>query len=147
MAVLNESLEIDDLQQAKEFVGNIEKRLLDVNTMLCKRVTAGKGYNRNSPWWMLKSDWDAQQGRAISAGIHPGLLARAQQAVRDDWQDNLDQPVYGQLMLPVYGFVGKTRWQPLRTGDRKVVYIGGGMQVCIPNLTQRHIRVMHPVPA
>jgi hypothetical protein len=143
MTVLNEELSLLPQQWAKEFIGSPQKKLILQGTRLCKRVSNSTSYNRLSPWWMLKSDWDLQNQRSAGMGVSPADLARARQAVRNDWQGNLDQVVHGQLMQSVFGWVGQTRWQPLDSSDPKVVLIGGGQQVCIPNLTDTHIRVVH----
>lgn len=146
MERLNEALCELPAGLAKEFLGKPEKQLFPGGTKLLKRVTSHVEYNRLSVWWMLKSDWDRQKQRATAAGVKPADLVRSQQAVRNDWQSNLEQVVYGQLMQPVYGWVGKARWQPLNSCDPKVVLIGGGQQICIPNLTSLHLRVLHSVP-
>jgi hypothetical protein len=138
MAVLNEDLVSLPAQWAKEFIGVPERRLLLPGTQLRKRVTTNEGYNRLSEWWILKTDWDIQE--------QPAAFGRARQAVRMDWQATLGQVVVGNLLQPVYGWRGRARWQPLHSSDPRVVLIGGGRQVCIPNLTIRHICVLHPVP-
>lgn len=146
MAVLNEELSLLPSQWAKEFIGSPERQLIAEGTKLCKRVTSSVDFNPYSQWWILKSDWDLQELRAASIGVSQPDMTRARQAVRPDWQKNLDQVVFGQILKPVYGWIGQARWQPIDPNDPRVVYIGGGRQVCIPNLSSNWIRVLHSVP-
>jgi hypothetical protein len=145
MTALNENLQTLPAKWAKEFIGVPERQLLPAGTKLCKRVTAQKEFNRFSEWWILKKDWDIQTQRGAAISVSPEQVTRAHQAVSNDWQENLQQMVHAQLMQPVYAWIGRARWQPLNSTDTKVILIGGGMQICIPNLTSSHLRVLHSV--
>lgn len=146
MDKLNEALSQLPAQLAKEFLNSPQKQLFPEGTKLQKRVTSQVEYNRLSEWWILKTDGDLQEERAALMGINLADMVRARQAVRNDWQADLEQIVYGQLIKPVYGWVGRAKWQPLNSYEPKVVLIGGGQQICIPNLTNLHLRLLHSLP-
>lgn len=146
MTVLNNGIEFLTAQLAKEFIGSPEKKFLDAGTKICKRVASNSGFNPWSEWWVLKSDWDEQLKRCAAIAVTPAQMVRAKQAVREDWQANLEQVVFGQLLKPVYGWLGRAKWQPNCSIDPVVTLIGGGQQICIPNLTPLHIRVLHALP-
>lgn len=145
MQTLNESINVLPAHLAKAFLGVPEKKLLPAGTKLCKQVTAQANFNRLSEWWILRSDWDLQTKRAVAIAANSAQMVRAQQAVRNDWQPDLEQILHAQLLQPVYAWAGRARWQPLNSNDPKVMLIGGGMQICIPNLTTVHMRVLHSV--
>lgn len=146
MTVLNEDIALLTTQLAKEFIGVPEKKFLPAGTKICKRVDSNSKFNPWSAWWVLKSDWDEQLKRSTAIAIAPAEMVRARQAVREDWQENLEQVVFGQLLQPVFGWLGRAKWQPNHSVDPVVTLIGGGQQVCIPNLTPLHIRVLHALP-
>lgn len=145
MKPLNETLNVLPAHLAKEFLGIPTKQLLPVGAKLCKRVTAQANFNRLSEWWVLQSEWELQTQRAAAIAVTPAQMTRAQQAVRTDWQPNLEKTLHAQLMQPVFAWAGRARWQPLNSRDPKIILIGGGAQVCIPNLTAVHVRVLHSV--
>ncbi len=84
----------------------------------------------------------------------PQDFARARSAVTLQW-NGMNSILYAKLKVPVWGFVGKTRGQPVfydrkkpsydpgnlrdDPNNPKVFFIGGNYQLCIPNLTPSHI--------
>jgi len=68
-------------------------------------------------------------------------LIRARLAVAEEWNPGMDVLWIAQLATAVPAWEGRACAQPQRLADRTVLLIGGGSQVCVPDLTWQHIAV------
>jgi hypothetical protein len=61
----------------------------------------------------------------------------------------LGEPTYVELMPQEHlykfadGWEGRARWQPVSTGDRTVLFTGGGQQLAVPDLTWQQIGIQY----
>jgi len=79
--------------------------------------------------------------RAEGTGRSQTEFARARNAVTHQW-NSMSGLLLTSLMSPVYAFVGRVAAQPYdeRSAYSNVVFIGGAVQLWIPNLTTSDIR-------
>jgi hypothetical protein len=142
MAILNENLDwhtivISHPDVARAFRGTPEKTMLATNEMLCRFITTEskkKGIPGNhvffSPWWM---EWGPTVGMLSRfKAVPPKNVVRARLAVTEDFSRELDSLVQIILTEPVYAWKGTAQYQDDKTSG--VTYIGGGIQVYLPNL-------------
>ena len=102
---------------------------------------------RISPWWALVEPGNAADpglageiARAESMGVAVAELARARFAVTNQWSSMSDLMVI-ELIVPAIGYYGRCAAQRMDETEARVVFIGGGWQVWIPNLTIASARI------
>lgn len=136
----------DDVKRA--FIGQqAELREFLAGTQFYKftdRPLLGSG-SYVTPWWSGVDPLDSSDpglngvhARAQDLGVDPAKFARARSAVTLQW-NSMTGLLVVQLIQPVCGFVGRCSHQRMDAGDPKVVFIGGGWQVYVPNLTPNHV--------
>ena len=81
--------------------------------------------------------------RARRLGRPASELIRAQLAVTVEWSPGLDMLWVVQLASDVAAWEGRARSQRLTLTDPKTSLVGGGMQLCVPDLTWRQIAADH----
>lgn len=72
-------------------------------------------------------------------------FARTQNAVSQNWGNSMNYLLTVELRIPVYAFVGRASHQLIdgnNPGTQNVFFIGGGVQLWIPNLESSHIQVL-----
>lgn len=101
-----------------------------------------------SPWWSsvipinsADTGLDVLLERAGRLQTTAAEFARARNAVTRQW-NSMSGLLLAALTVPVYGFAGRVAHQPFdeRAAYNNVVFIGGAIQLWIPNLTALHIR-------
>ena len=101
-----------------------------------------------TPWWSSVKPIDSNDTgleglleRSGRLGTTSADFARARNAVTKQW-NSMNGLLLAALTSPAYAFVGRVAHQ--RFDDRpeyhNVVFIGGAIQLWIPNLTAAHIR-------
>lgn len=95
-----------------------------------------------TPWWssvnpVTPSDSGLEMllVRAARNGTTPADFARARNAVTNQW-NSMSGLLIAKLRQPVYAFVGRVSGQryDTRPAFRNVLFIGGAIQLWIPNL-------------
>lgn len=94
-----------------------------------------------SPWWIRQRDFRELQLRAEALGRPVTDLIRVRLAIAREWNPGLDVLWIVELASPVEAWEGKACGQPETLADRGVLFIGGGRQVCVPDLTWRQIAI------
>ncbi|MFK7767233.1 MAG: hypothetical protein AB8B55_08420 [Mariniblastus sp.] len=142
---LNQELDFkdaaDDIKAA--FTGRVAKKvMLNSGHQLYKFTQYSLSHHgKVTPWWSSVKPVSANDTglelllqRSSNLGVSPAEFARARNAVTNQW-NSMTGLLIAQLKVPVYGFVGGVAHQRLDEGDSKVVFIGGAVQLWIPNLT------------
>lgn len=144
MPILNENLDWNQIvknnvnaQQA--FLRTPVKTLLSQNQMLCRFITTQLNKENirdsgifSSPWW---TDWNGtiqMLSRWKTAQASTKDVLRGKLAITSEFSAELDSLVQIVLTKPVYGWKGIARYQD--DNNIKVTYIGGAMQLYVPNL-------------
>ena len=103
---------------------------------------------RITPWWssvnlVIPGDTGLKLllERSERLGVKPAEFARARNAVTNQW-NSMSGLLIGRLIVPAYGFVGRVATQRMDEDPayKNVKFIGGAIQIWIPNLTDSHIR-------
>lgn len=101
-----------------------------------------------TPWWSsvvpinpADTGLDVLLERAARLKTSAASFARARNAVTQQW-NSMSGLLVAETMTPVYAFVGRVAHQPYdeRPEFSNVVFIGGAIQLWIPNLTASHVR-------
>jgi hypothetical protein len=72
-------------------------------------------------------------------------FARTQNAVSHNWGNSMTYLLTAELRIPAYTFVGRASHQLVdgnKLGSQNVFFIGGGVQLWIPNLESSHIQLL-----
>ncbi len=96
-----------------------------------------------SPWWVRQKDFDDLQMRARRLNKPVAELARSQMAIATQWNPGMDSLYVIVLAARADGWEGRARSQPVSTGDRTVLFTGGGRQLAAPGLTWQQIGVQY----
>ena len=132
------------------FVGGAAKRIkLTANTRLYKftEYPLFGDDDAVTAWWSSVTPLNPDDTgleilleRAARVGVDPSTFARARNAVTKEW-NAMGQLRLARLKVPVWGFVGTVRHQPVekKPEKKKVVFIGGAVQLWIPNLSSTTI--------
>ena len=99
-----------------------------------------------SPWWALAEPNNpddpglaGEVERAEGLGASTADFARARFAVTKQW-NSMSNLMLVELLVPAYCLYGRCAAQRVDASEGKVVFIGGGCQIWIPNLTIAHVR-------
>ena len=134
-----------DVQDA--FTGGVARKVLFVSGYEFYKFTQYplSRHGEVTPWWSsVKPTGPKDTGldilleRSERMAVNPTTFARARNAVTNQW-NSMTGLLIAKLRVPVYGFVGYVRHQKMDEGISNVVFIGGAVQVWIPNLTTAHI--------
>jgi hypothetical protein len=131
--------------------GQAEKCILSPGTQLYKFTQHPLLHQgRVSPWWSsVKPICPRDTGlevllrRAERLGVSANTFARARNAVNHQW-NSMDGLLVVTLKTPVYAFFGPAahqQYDDLRPDLRNVVFIGGAIQLWLPNLS---LSFVHP---
>ena len=149
---LNEALQFNNVPPdvKRAFAGGMpQKTLLQPGHRLYKFTEYELFHNGEATaWWssvfpMNSADTGLEQllERAARTGGSPAEFARARNAVTKQW-NSMSGLLLAALTSPVYGFVGRVAHQQFDKGSAycNVVFIGGAIQLWIPNLTAAYVR-------
>jgi hypothetical protein len=92
-----------------------------------------------SPWWIRQRDFDELQTRARRLQKPMAELVRSQMAIAVEWNPGMDTMYVVVLAARVDAWEGQARSQRVSTRDAKLVFTGGGRQLCVPGLAWRQI--------
>lgn len=107
-----------------------------------------------TPWWsavvpVLPGDTGLDQllKRAEHSGNTGSELSRARNAVSHAWKNTMSGLLRAKLTSTVFGFAGRVAHQPYDDDPAKknVFFIGGAIQLWIPNLSAATIRPVFSV--
>jgi hypothetical protein len=79
----------------------------------------------------------------LQAQLHH--FARTQNAVSQNWGNSMKYLLIAELRCPAFAFVGRASHQLVdgtNLGSQNVYFIGGGVQLWIPNLETTHIQLL-----
>ena len=148
MAVLNSELVFSDASADVRTAfsgGKATKRLFNGGHQFFKFTKYVQLTGSISPWWSsVEPINDSDMGleglmkRAGRLGVTANSLARARNSVTKEWNSMTDLLIV-RLRVSAFGFVGRVAAQPVTERSKKVVFIGGALQVWIPDLTLTHI--------
>jgi hypothetical protein len=96
-----------------------------------------------SPWWIRQRELDDLLTRARRLQKPVAELARSQMAIAQQWNPGMDTLFTIVLAAAADAWEGRAKWQPVSTGDRTVLFTGGGRQLAVPGLTWRQIGVQY----
>lgn len=136
----------------RAFAGNVRRQLLYSGHELYKytEYSVFKPDGSVSPWWSSVEPIDADDPgfsqsmeRSSRLGVTPARFARVRTAVTEQW-NRMSNLTRIRLKVPTYALVGRCAHQPIDNDPSysNVVFIGGGWQIYLPNLTAGHISVM-----
>jgi len=147
--VLNESLTWQaaiqqDPRIAATFVSRPQKILLQAGHQVYKFTEFSLyGPNGVTPWWssvtpVLPGDTGLRglQEGAERLGVEASEFARVRNAVSLGWSNSMSQLLRAHLTVRVYAFAGPAAGQHVDSpvGSPKVLFIGGAIQLYIPQL-------------
>ena len=92
-----------------------------------------------SPWWIRERTFDDLRERAKRLQRPLKELVRAQLAITSEWNPGMDILWIVVLGAPVKAWEGRARSQRVVGGDASAAFIGGGRQVCVPQIQWRQI--------
>lgn len=155
--VLNETLEFADapFDVRRAFSGRVTKMRLVSGHQLYKFTDRGLFQAGNvTPWWSSVKPINSEDTgldnfieRTESLDVPADQFARARNAVTAEW-NGMDDLLTARLLTAVFGFAGRAAHQNInqRTADANVVFIGGAIQLWIPNLKRQHIQMLSREP-
>jgi hypothetical protein len=88
-----------------------------------------------SPWWIRQQAFDDLQIRARRLQKPMKDLVRSQLAIAGEWNPGMDTVFIAVLSAKVDAWEGRAHSQRVSTRDPSVVFTGGGLQLCVPELT------------
>jgi hypothetical protein len=140
-----------DVQRA--FLPRTTRTVLLQKRIICRLAAEPHLKGRISPWWMSLTGIDAgdvgvrgEYVRSQNASEAKGLAAlsqlmRARLAVCYDWTPQFKYFIAAWVRRPVYALYGRAASQPVHAKKpTNVVFIGGGYQLYIPNLTAEDVQ-------
>jgi len=92
-----------------------------------------------SPWWIRQQTFELLQARARALGRPLEDLIRAHLAIMREWNPGIDAMWVVVLASSVPAWVGRARSQPVSLNGGNAAFMGGGDQVCVPDLDWRQI--------
>jgi hypothetical protein len=87
-----------------------------------------------SPWWIRQRTLDVLRLRALHLQRPLAEVVRSHLAIAVEWNPGMDTLWIVVLAARVPAWEGRARTQPVSTASREVVFLGGGQQVCVPDL-------------
>lgn len=144
---------IADAETKRAFMGGRPEAVvwLDPGTKLFKWTQAlPMARGRISPWWQFLEKRALPNGVVVpglkemrayaqNTASHPRDFNRVRLAVTEQW-NQMTHLASIQLLVGVWGYVGKAFGQRKDLNDPQVIFIGGGYQVWIPNLQAEQAR-------
>ena len=92
-----------------------------------------------SPWWIRQQTFDLLRLRAQRLQRPLAEVVRSHMAIAMEWNPGMETMWIVVLAARVSAWEGRARTQRVSTASNQVAFLGGGHQVCVPDLTQGHI--------
>lgn len=141
-------------QILRAFLGKqVEKKLLKPRHQLYRFHSHSQLTPPINAWWSsvepinpLDCGLNQLIVRANRLQAEANHFARTQNAVSWNWGNSMKYLITVELRIPVYAFVGRASHQLVdqtAIGSQNVFFIGGGVQLWIPNLETAHITFLN----
>jgi hypothetical protein len=85
-------------------------------------------------WWIKDTELMKHFQNAPNSDVFKNNL-RSRFAVKEKWNPGFEYLLTIQLIQPVLGWVGKTRFQSSSIPGSNIIYMGQGIQCYVPNLS------------
>lgn len=96
-----------------------------------------------SPWWIRQPAFDDLQFRARRLKKPMRELVRSQLAIAGEWNPGMDTVFIAVLSARADGWEGRACSQRVSIDEARVVFTGGGLQLCVPGLSWQQIGVTY----